>query len=449
MIERSDLENAVGFYTPSFFRIHLDTDEDVSDFSKISTQTSAALIHEYVHYLQDLTTTYGLMNISYIVDFIKTVNYNQRGSAHRQLAIPYQLSPGRDSTVYYNSELSKRYSGTINNVHAKVTGLETLEEIVELPTAGGGTTQKPLYSIKLTGTDHNNNPLSYTFGSHSVIESMAYEIERCIYGHAIDAPASLPYLGARFVSDLVYPHFTTNPLNLIALCDWALMDFHPAAQFLLGLQYMWAKDFYPEHPSEIYDFLREELPPNGSFLGFQDYMDLFAFMSVSAAGQLNSYFTTPYSAENKIWFDYIFTKANLIRRQMPDLLLGLASAGPIEHNWSFKSLILNLGMPPTTNRKNHAVFRLNAYIAPNNLVPEMTWAIGQIYNIYINSKKSQTTRCNMKDWCRVSCEHHGIADYTDERCNSAPWSRVHDAPPCAFTEVWKAWGMENEVPTVV
>src|SRR5260221_14717441 len=105
MTYRTDLETVMGFYAPSFFRMYINTDESLENMDAWSIQTSAAFLHEYVHYLQDLTTTYGLMNISYIVDFIKTVTYNQRTGEVRSMHIPYQLSAEKDKTVFFNEAL--------------------------------------------------------------------------------------------------------------------------------------------------------------------------------------------------------------------------------------------------------------------------------------------------------------------------------------------------------
>lgn len=46
----------LGFYTQTFFRIHLY--KNVT-FNHMSEEDYAVLAHEYIHFLQDISTTYG------------------------------------------------------------------------------------------------------------------------------------------------------------------------------------------------------------------------------------------------------------------------------------------------------------------------------------------------------------------------------------------------------
>jgi hypothetical protein len=428
--------------------MHIATNEDLSNLNALNLQTSAALLHEYVHYLQDLTTTYGLMNISYVVDFIKTVNYNQRRSNTREMQIPYQLSFEKDNTVFYNSALQQIYRGNTEKIDsADISHFQEIPTTISLPIKEGGTHDFTILVIRLFGRNKYNTSFHYDFGSHSILESMAYEIEKYIYPTALADPSTLPYQSARIISEFIYPYFSDQPLNLIALCDWALMDFHPAAQFVAALKFMWQQNFYPESPKEIYEYLRTHLTTSRAFLGYENYMDLFTYLSVSCAGQLSSYFTTERLSKNKAWTDYLFANGLIIRKNSENFFQQLCEGGPIQSNQVFLYLLRALGQPPTTNLLNNAIFRINSIFDHDKLVPEALWAMNQIYNIFINSAKSKLLRCNMIDWCRRSCLVQNIPDYTDHRCTDSPWLRVNDQPPCAFSEVWKGWGLEHEIPT--
>lgn len=53
-----------GVYFPSFFRIKINKEKNIDRI----------LFHELVHFLQDVSTTFGLINISNTVDRIKDLN---------------------------------------------------------------------------------------------------------------------------------------------------------------------------------------------------------------------------------------------------------------------------------------------------------------------------------------------------------------------------------------
>jgi hypothetical protein len=444
MYQRSDLSSSLGFYTPTFFRIHLDTDIRPGDFRQYSAENAAIFLHEYIHFLQDLTTIYGLMNISFIVDYIKTVNVNQRKLNNRNLQIPYLLTPDKDGVTYYNSELQKIYYGTTDSIAFNVNELVVSEKDVPVLTAENSITTKKVPQYQLVGRDDYDEAKVYYFGSHSILESMAFLIERSVMGAVLPQPPMLPYTAASIVGDKLLPGLSNYPLSLVAICDVALMNFHPADAFVKCVNFIKDENISLADHHKLHQIIYSA--QGGVFLGFDQTPDLFNYMSVSSAGQISSYFTTDVYGQNKIWFDHLFTSAAILRRKYPNLFLLIAEGGPLADNKPFHHVYSKLGLPMTTNSRHHATF---APVIPGSSIrPDMLWAIEQIFRLYLNSAKSQLCRCNLITWCQESCEHQQIPDYTDQRCWDAPWLRVNDIELCTFAQVWKTWGMENEIPTV-
>ena len=56
------------YYRPSFFHMKIDLPVDLGDLNEITDATFALYLHEYIHFVQDISTIYGLMNIT-------TINY--------------------------------------------------------------------------------------------------------------------------------------------------------------------------------------------------------------------------------------------------------------------------------------------------------------------------------------------------------------------------------------
>ena len=58
-----------GYYIPSFMYINISEHIDMQEFEENSSEIKGTFIHEYCHYLQDISTTYGYNK------FICEVNY--------------------------------------------------------------------------------------------------------------------------------------------------------------------------------------------------------------------------------------------------------------------------------------------------------------------------------------------------------------------------------------
>ncbi len=67
---REKLYTSAGFYYSSYFRIKVNTNDSFLVYDNTLSELGAAtFLHEYIHFLQDITTTHGLFNIISEVDF--------------------------------------------------------------------------------------------------------------------------------------------------------------------------------------------------------------------------------------------------------------------------------------------------------------------------------------------------------------------------------------------
>ena len=64
------LSKVSGFYEPSFFRLHIETDNSIENINNLNDRDFSTFLHEYIHFIQDTTTYYGLNNINYNVDYL-------------------------------------------------------------------------------------------------------------------------------------------------------------------------------------------------------------------------------------------------------------------------------------------------------------------------------------------------------------------------------------------
>lgn len=436
---RTNLYSSAGIYSPTFLNMRIATDEPMQDVFSLSPQTAAAFIHEYVHFLQDVTTVYGLRNIIMVVDFIKTVNMDQRESENRNMRIPYKIDETKIRGATYNGPIQRLMAGTVNKISkAPIQNIGKRIEKRELPPQ---TIDIEIIEVYL----HQLNQVKYNLGSHAILESMAFLIEQSMYPGVLPESDDFCYHAATLVGEFVYPEFAQDQLSLISLCDASLMYSNPGAIFYAMLTIMKTENFYPASYAEIYEFVFVRVHESYAQLTHWDY--ILNNHTTTAVFQLKDYFTIDAFKNNKEWIDFTLKNANLLRNAYVPILIEMARKGPIGSNDIFKKIFSLLGMPMVSNSQGQAWFATNA---PNqaSVRPEILWVINQIYNIYVNSASSSFKRCGLEQWCSESCSAKGITDYTDQRCYDNPWDRYKDGTElCTFSQVWRAWGMDSEIPT--
>ena len=67
------LKTLLGYYIPTFFEMQVDSTDDNMIISKMSDIDATILFHEYIHFLQDFTTYYGLNNLYVQSEYIHSV----------------------------------------------------------------------------------------------------------------------------------------------------------------------------------------------------------------------------------------------------------------------------------------------------------------------------------------------------------------------------------------
>lgn len=96
------LDGVDGHYLPSFFIIQLDTNIDPLQFNK--NNLTHTIVHEFVHFIQDTSTCYGLTNIS--ATYARAFNFYN--IPDKEIKLPYQFI-GNVRNELINRRLFKKY----------------------------------------------------------------------------------------------------------------------------------------------------------------------------------------------------------------------------------------------------------------------------------------------------------------------------------------------------
>lgn len=244
------LKSCDGCYFPSFFTIHLDTDLPPEQYLKENFDST--IVHEYIHFLQDISTTYGLANLSNVLAKIPNF-YNLH---EKKITLPYIFNYNfgnerlnRDLfNVYYNEcKFEKIPQDKINLSLESESTLAYIEDI-ELLKEKYPSPELCSYTLVIT---YNGVTKKYPFGTCAIMESMASLIEQ----HLFPIKKSFfytPYDLANLVARYIYPEIASKPENIVAICDLSLMYVNSPEFFIGIIERMKASAFIPNKIEDLY-----------------------------------------------------------------------------------------------------------------------------------------------------------------------------------------------------
>lgn len=436
-----------GSYAPTFFTIRIPNDENFEHLfekGKMSPQAEAYFLHEYIHFLQDLTTIPGLSNICIVVDYMKWATHQGKDG---KIKVPLAPTPADGYNLWNNNQMSKARlgQGTLKKVIVKdVIGLELNDEVINI----NGDSHTHL-NAKVTLKDINDNDITYLIGEYAISESMAYTIEQMIYPNVLPDPYDCPYRIVQKVCDKYLPDFSNDACRIIALCDACLMYSLPGRIFAMSIDLLKSQNYKTMTAEQVYNFITS----NQSLLGTEhsivkgvttnDHLEKYTIL---AAEQLSGYFTTEnYDQERKSSILMLFTALE-IRKQYPDFFLRIAREGQICDNSALRSVLGELGCPVILNNTNALttiIGRISLLPAQGSMNdPSCFWVFNQMYKIFKKGELNNNTyKCEMIDWCRDSFAKKQVKDFTSEGddCLYSPWHRMSDEEfqHCTFGRFWR------------
>lgn len=421
-------ETELGFYMPSFFRMKISTNNSLDNqLNFVNEKDESTFLHEYIHFIQDVTTTFGFANINRISNYLRYANNYILKYSIQTCPVPIIPDQSLDNITYTNMELFKLYYGN---------GEESIAQFIShnlSKTFVPGLVRDVNYVVvDYKKTDGSIS--SFKLGAVSILESMAYLIEEYIYPNSPKSP-DIPYNAAIKLAQLIYPPITLNKLNVLALCDVSLLTFHPAEFFYTNLIRMKEEQKVFNDPRDIYDYVFDGMIFN--FNGISDISELFQKFSDDAEESLTDYFNDKYFDETKKWLSNLIYEGTQYRHQNPHFIIDLAEGGSITTNKCFRDIFTLFGSPIMTNDRNEYILYQQKDIS-TDINPTLLWAIEQIFNLFIYGEKS----CEMVN----VCEKANIK--TDKRCYERPWERLKTGDSCQFCLLLHHWGLSNFEPII-
>lgn len=223
---RKKLKTALGFYNPSFMHMHVGTRKNLMDLASLQDDDAESIyLHEYVHFLQDITTTFGLANINVIADYMRFCDTHLITKPQGSFEVP--LYPDSNNPLDMDTILTlhRYYDGDGDENTAKIKSI-TKVLLPIYPVSG----KRDVEVIEVVCYNGAGKKKHFSFGADCILESMAYIIESSCYPDTVPSP-DIPYHSAELIVRKMYPSLCSDRLNILALCDVSLLAFNPGSFF--------------------------------------------------------------------------------------------------------------------------------------------------------------------------------------------------------------------------
>lgn len=230
-----------GSYLPAFLYIELDQSIDFQNFENHPDEVKGTFIHEYCHFVQDVSTTYGYSNfLCYMQDFLYKIR-EDKNSYDKDI-----LVYNRDFNNFYNGDTEiKEDMFFINEL--EIVKDELVEDLY------------PGSNIKKVIVKYNKKYEEYKefqFGSCCIAESMAYLVEKRLY-KIQERENEFPYNVCEEICRHEYATFAKNDIWVMALCELSLLELNAGIFFINALRLMKEKEFIPTTVKDIELFIDE------------------------------------------------------------------------------------------------------------------------------------------------------------------------------------------------
>lgn len=154
------LHQTLGYYTPAFFHINVGTN---ASFSRFSDMDFSVYLHEYIHFIQDTTTIYGLNNMFVYSEYLRFAIDQVYSSKNKRFDIPILPTDDNKENVYLNMKIQNLTNGDSSEIR-KVKAIISIN-IESEPTGVIGSSVDSIESVFVECIDDKDNDYFLSFGA--------------------------------------------------------------------------------------------------------------------------------------------------------------------------------------------------------------------------------------------------------------------------------------------
>lgn len=423
----------LGFYMPSMFHLHVHTESNITNWKAWDDETQCTFLHEYIHFLQDISTVMGLYNIYVLGECLADVVNQVYQMNDSEITVPIQLIPSTNN-VYNNSIVNKVVAGSFNlpdgvdEDNLMITGKANV--IPNIQNMNGKNIDLSKIHVPYQGGGN------FLLGNYHISESMAYIGEKIMYGgrpSVIQPSPNYPYDVVRQLAHFYSPKLSNNLPLLFSLCDLSLTFSH-AGKILIHFFDQYIKDGCPtDWRAYIVDVISRT---NASAVnGVGSYSKALNEIKDLAIESLDKRFKGVNYDDIRRWYYNIINRIVTCRLNNPLLLVDFIQAGELKKNPVFEQLLKNIGTPVLTNDYHHTYFTDKVHGCHlKKRRAQFLQAAGSITYALLYAEFP----CDL----RYQCKAEGRC--IDRDCVRAPWKHARRINPCPYGHLWYGWKLRKK-----
>ena len=384
----------------------------------IGKDSSGTFLHEYIHFLQDLYTAYGVVNFSKILEEIKAFYCLYKQRQEIEIPIPFnQLSNSQKKnqslfSLYFQKNKYGEQDCTIIKISEKQNNCV------------------PGFPVNTYYANLKNGDI-VPLGSCCIIEGMAQLIQELQFPSSRKNQVSpydlVPGIASYYLGDALSKN------QLAILCDISLFYLNSIECLIKSINTIKQnpnllklplKDFYSYFLSHLF------VHDSDQVLSLIDY---YCKCVDTAIDEVNGVFTSNLYFDLRDWIVNKLQAAKVVKQQCDPFLL-LSSPNTSIGRDEYYNLLCNYGIPPVQN-EDGALFIPNFDL--NGISSHLLMAVQSVfYTIYHGSRKCLLIEC---------CREYGKWSVSEE-CDDHPWNKtLENGELCPFCAVWKAFGLKGKL----
>lgn len=404
-----------GSYSTSFYSIYLNGIYN-PDMSQMTQKDQGTLLHEYIHFIQNVSTVWGMYFSMYIYNVIYQTLHTL--AVQQEITIPIDVTLNAQTNATSNklnltfgtralSDRSRRIDWSIP-VKLEIKDEECEGKHYEIPV--------------MTVTLDNGCKEQIIIGGIIVMETMS-----ALYQSLIDPTASHPDVPYNIILKYCqqhYPKLAVDTRKLICLCYASLFTLIPGTQLI---------DLIKQHGNDELDgyemFQRfvgkyKVNTKEGKISNLVDFVDgMIVDFKKNIGTMLHSKLD---------YLEHIFEPLKLSSKWVP-VVTALYDEKTFGIN-HFKKMIEQIGMPYLYTSSHQYSFPNG--IGKDDASSDLIELLGlQTVYRYFRTPKGAECKCSLAYMCQSGL-------YNDDRCKNRPWS---SEVQCPFSEVASWFGLEKKI----
>ncbi len=442
-----------GAYYPSFFEISLCLDSkenltlggDGEIFPNLTDNGFSTFFHEYVHYLQNITSFSGVYNLKNTFLMLYDSIDKIRNSGKNRIKIPCLTFYDERYGHFEGNDGEEEEIKDFEILNVSINKTESSPEV----NIGENLFYEDVTIDYRAEIDFDCVEDYFQLGEYQISESMAYIMERCCFPDSVVGKLLYPYNVVEKLANYLCPQLSDKEdflLYLVALCDFSMQFSKPGKIMYMVLSDIKDAKFTPKTPEEIYSFrcnnTNSSLDGQSFNISYTDnYIQEATFLKKWLIGKMDD--VDVYVR----YFETVFNYAIYLRKEKPFFMLDIARNRNIRKQGMLFDIIDEIGTPminftyDTKIIETSDIYLPRCFDADNDdgQIQFYLQANQRLYNTLICGE----TGCGLINVCKNCCANV----FDDYVCANEPWKQSLKKEHCPYGFIWSRY-LRNVTPVL-